>query len=143
MPGLLREGKQSCAAYNLEDGCEVSSVAVRNRRYPYRTAFQQVIWMRAAMAQWPISRKGNRMAETIGKALARARADADRRKIGKALAEARADADHQKLESTARNTSLDTPSVEDILDNVERINATTQPKKRKNGRWMFFRKPKL
>ena len=71
------------------------------------------------------------MAETIGKALARARADADRRKIGKALAEARADADCQKLETTTRNASLDTPSVEDILDNVERINATTQPKKRK------------
>ena len=100
---------------------------MRNRRYPYRPAFQQVIWMRAAMVQWPISRKGNRMAETIGKALARARADADR----------------QKLETTTRNTSLDTPSVEDILDNVERINATTQPKKRKNGRWIFFRKPKL
>ena len=128
---------------DLEDEQEVSSVAARNRRYPYRPAFQQVIWMRAAMAQWPISRKGNRMAETIGKALARARADADRREIGKALAEARAAADRQKLETTTRNTSLGTPSVEDILDNVERINATTKPKKRKSGRWIFFRKLKL
>jgi hypothetical protein len=83
--------------------------------------------MRAAMAQWPISRKGNRMAQTIGKALAKARADADRR----------------KLETTTRDTPLGPPIVEDILGNVERINAATLPKKRKNGLWMFFREPKL
>ena len=63
--------------------------------------------------------------------------------IGKALAEAREEADRQKLETTTRNTSLDTPIVEDILGKVERINAATLPKKRKNGRWMFFRRPKL
>ena len=102
---------------DLEDEQEVSSVAARNRRYPYRPAFQQVIWMRAAMAQWPISRKGNRMAQTIGKALAKARADADRR----------------KLETTTRNTSLDTPIVEDILGHVKRINAATLPKKERTG----------
>ena len=65
------------------------------------------------------------MAETIGKALARARADADR----------------QKLETTTRNTSLDTPSVEDILDNVERINATTQPKKERTDAGFFSENP--
>ena len=73
------------------------------------------------------------MAQTIGKALARARADADRRKISKALAEAREEADRQKLETTTRNTSLDTPIVEDILGHVKRINAATLPKKERTG----------
>ena len=41
--------------------------------------------------------------------------------IGKALAKARAEADRRKLEATTRNTSLETPIVEDILGNGERM----------------------